>query len=217
MKAFLLCSLLFSCSLFAQTLSLPSLKNLFTEKQSSLEAVHAGMSKKLVTASTVETETGECSYTQTSIQTVLKVEGTNLVVHAEESFSPEASEACKEAGFEAYQENLVFFEEKPTLTSELAEFDAAAQDIRTISRNGQLVSVVMKDYESEGDITLTYDLSQSGFRNMVSTTGPDFTIKGQNLSDKDVMTIDLTNVLFCESNDGDNSDCVEGDYSDILF
>jgi hypothetical protein len=36
-------------------------------------------------------------------------------------------------------------------------------------------------------------------------------------ADIDISKVNLTNVLFCDDNDGDTSDCLQGDYSDILY
>jgi hypothetical protein len=66
-------------------------------------------------------------------------------------------------------------------------------------------------------ITITHDLSRPSFKKMVLSQGTNFKTVTEDLADIDLKTVNLTKVLFCDDNDGDNSDCPEGDYSDILY
>jgi len=63
--------------------------------------------------------------------------------------------------------------------------------------------------------TYKYDLTKSSFKNIVSYQDKYSTATTSDIGDIDVNSFDLTKVLFCDSADSD--ECVEGDFSDILF
>ena len=214
MKVFILASLFFSQSIYAQTLDMKGLKNLFIQKKTNLERVNVGMSKKVITNAIDETDLGNCAYTRTSIQTVLKIEGPQMIVHAKESFTPAQSEGCVAAGYEAFEESMLFYEEVPNLENDLKDLDEAT-GVRSISRSGDIVTLVL----SEDDVTFTYkyDFTKSSFKNLISTVSTGFSVVTQDMADIDVTSINLKEILFCENNDNEISNCVDGDFSDIFF
>lgn len=210
-------------SVFAQSLTKAQLVTLMQSKKAVLETVSVGMSKSLVTASSVTLEDGtKCDYTQSSIQSILKVDGDKLIIYSKESFQPVVTEACTAGGMQAFQENVVFFEPKPTVTQDIADLNAS--DVQGITKAGDLITMTVKGSMTNEDgttaselMTVKYDLSKSSFKNMILSQSPSFKIETTDLANVDVNAIDLTDVVFCENNDGDNSDCARGDYSDILF
>lgn len=221
MKKFLLLALISSTS-FAQSLDLSSLKQLMSARKDTLETVKVGMSKRLTTTGTQTLDEGDCEYTQISNQSILKIEEKKMVVLAKEKFTPADSPACEKAGYKSYEQSVLFYEERPSLAADLADLDASASSIKTISQSGNLVtmglSVLMGEENSQAQsITLQYDLSKPSFRNLILNQGSQYKTISEDLADIDVNSVDLRKVLFCSNNDGDNSDCVEGDYSDILF
>src|SRR5690606_29039361 len=106
-----------------------ALKQFMTTKQSAIESIKAGMSKKLSTRGKITLENGICNYTATSEQTVLKIEGEKIIILEENSFNPEQSEVCKAAGYEADEVSSLFYENKPSLAVDLADLDASAASI----------------------------------------------------------------------------------------
>lgn len=220
MKALILTSLMFSSLSFAQNLDVKSLKTLLTQRKATLEKINQGMSKKLLTLTKIPTEIGFCELNETAIQTVLKIEGDKIIVHSKESYVPAATPAC--AGFESSEVSVLFYEDKPSLAADLADLDASAADIRTISKAGEVVSMNLSTVVTEEDgrsrtesVSVKYDLTKPSFKNLIFTQDSGSTTNGQDMADIDVYTINLTKVLFCDSNDSDS--CVEGDFSDILF
>lgn len=201
-------------SLLVGSITLNDFKNLLTKNQEVLEEVHQGMTKKLMTSSKVETEFGQCAFTETAVQTVLKIEASKIIIYSKELFTPAQSEACLEAGYEAYEEIALFYEDKPSLAAELADLDAAAADIRSLSMRGNIITMNLNYSENE-ELTIQYDLTKSAFNNMVMTKSEALETKSEILADIDVHSLDLTNVLFCTGED--SQDCVEGNYSDLLF
>ena len=132
MKVLLTLSLLVTTSAFAQSLDVNGFKNLLSQRQALLERVNQGMSKKLITVSKIPTELGPCEITETSVQTVLKIEGAKIIVHSKENYTPAATAAC--AGFESQEVAVLFYDEKPSLALDLADLDASASQIKSISR-----------------------------------------------------------------------------------
>lgn len=211
MKVLLVSSLLISTTSFAQSLDVNGLKNLMTQRQATLEKIHQGMSKKLTTTSQVQTEIGACDLTESSVQTVLKIEGDKIIVHSKEKYSPASTPAC--AGIEAQEVGVLFYEDRPTLKSELEDLDASAPNIKTISKAGDIVTMNLS-VESE-NVTVMYDFTKPSFKNTILIQDSKSKIVGEDMADIDVTTIDLTNVLFCDSAESD--ECSEGDFSDILY
>lgn len=224
MRFLILSSLLMSTTAFAQSIDVNTFKTLLTQKQSTLEKVNPGMSKKIVTTAKIDTESGTCEYIQTAVQTILKLEGSKMIVHSAESLSLVPSAACTSAGYENYKETILFYAEKPTLAADLSTLSASANDIKSLVKSGDIVTMVMDVKETDEDgnssidsLTFKYDLTLPSFRNLVLTEGEGFKTVVSDQADVNVNTIDLKKVVFCASNDDDNSDCVEGDFSDILF
>lgn len=220
MKALILSSLMFSSMSFAQNLDVKALKTLLTQRQMTLEKVNQGMSKKLATLTKIPTEIGFCELRETAIQTVLKIEGDKIIVHSKESYVPAATPAC--AGFETSEVSVLFYEDKPSLASDLADLDASAADIRSIAKAGEIVSMNLSTVVTEEDgtsrtesVSVKYDLTKPSFKNLIFTQDSTSTTTGEDMADIDVYSINLQKVLFCDSNDSDS--CVEGDFSDILF
>lgn len=211
MKSLLALTFFVATSAYAQSLTLPAFKSLLTQRQATLERINQGMSKKLLTTTKIPTELGPCELTETAVQTVLKIEGDKIIVHSKESYVPAASPAC--AGFEAQNVAVIFYEEKPTLASDLAALDESAAQITAIAKSGENVTL---NLSAEGQaVTVTYDLSKPSFKNTLLIQDKNSKVIGQDMADIDVYSIDLRKVLFCESAESDN--CAEGDWSDILF
>ncbi len=225
MKTLLLLSVFVTTSSFAQALDVKALKTLLTQKQTILEKVTVGMSKQTVTTAQVKVGTDVCKYTLTSTQTIVRLENNGkMIVFAQESFDPEASAACTEAHYEVAKENILFFENKPSLTKSLAEVDAVAADILSLAKKGEEVTMSINSTVTNEDgttakekVEVIYDLSQSSFRNLKSTVGSDFKMLTTVQKDIDVNTLNLTDVLFCDSAESDKGNCTRGDFSDVLY
>ena len=220
MKVLLTFSLMFSTQVFAQNLDVNGLKNLLTQRKAVLENVYPGMSKKIVTLTSIPTELGPCALTETAVQTVLRIEGNKIIVHSKESYIPASTPAC--AGFESQDVSVIFYEAKPSLADDLADLDASASSIRSIVKAGEIVTmslqapVVQDDGTTKTEnVTVKYDLTKPTFKNLIYTQDSFHTLTGTDMPDTDLNTIDLRKVLFCESADSDR--CAEGDFSDILF
>lgn len=211
MKFLIVTSLLFSTSLFAQTIDLKGVKTLMTQRQATLEKVYPGMAKQIVTLTKYPTEVGPCVVTETSLQTVLKVEGDKIIVHAKEKYVPASTEACE--GFEAQDVAVVFYQDRPSLALDMADLDEAASSIKGFVKNGDIITMMI-NAENES-VTVKYDFSKPSFKNLIFTQDSAQTITGTDVSDVNLSTIDLSHVLFCESAESQN--CTEGDFSDILF
>ncbi len=178
------------------------------------------MSKKLSTFTKIPTEIGFCEMRESAVQTVLKIEGDKIIVHSKENYAPAATPAC--AGFEASEVSVLFYEDKPSLASDLADLDASTADIRSIAKAGEIVSMNLSSVVTDDDgttrteaVSVRYDLSKPSFKNLIFTQDSTSTTTGEDMADIDVFSINLKKVLFCDSNDSDS--CVEGDFSDILF
>lgn len=207
MKAVLVGTILLStASVWAQSISGSELKTILTGNQRTIEAVYSGISKTVVSEASVE----DCSYTITSVQTILKVELEKIIVLADEKFKPTESAACTAAGFTAYQEKILFFTDRPTLAADLAAVDEARAT--SITQVGNIITLVTSEA-----VTLKYDLTKPSFRNLISVTASRYKETTTDSSDINPSSFDLSKVLFCDNNDGDISECVEGDYSDVLF
>lgn len=220
MKFLILSSLLISSTAFAQSLDVKAFKTLLTQKKATLEKVNVGMSKKVVTTSKAETESGDvCEYTQTAIQTILRIEGTKMIVHSQEALTLIPSSACTALEFQNYEEIVVFYQDKPSVEADIAALDESAADIRSIVKSGEQVTMKMEvsDDTFSDSLTFKYDLTKPSFKNLLSTEGKAFKTLIQDQADVDVNKIDLRKVTFCANDDADSSDCVEGDFSDILF
>lgn len=220
MKFLLVSSLLFATTGFAQSIDLRTLKSLMTQRQATLERINPGMSKTLLTKTRIPTELGPCELSESAVQTVLKIEGDKIIVHSKESYVPAATPAC--AGFETQNVSVIFFEAKPTLAADLADLDETASQIKSISRAGEIISMALSvpvtredGSQSVENVSVKYDLSKPSFKNTLLIQDSVSTVTGQDMADIDVYSIDLKNVLFCESAESDQ--CSQGDWSDILF
>ncbi len=211
MKVLLVSSLLISTTSFAQSLDVNQLQSLMTQRKATLEKVHQGMSKKIVTTSKIPTELGPCDMTETAIQTVLKVEGDKMIIHSKENYAPASTPAC--ADFETQDANVLFYEDRPTLAMDLEDLRSSATNIKTISKAGEIVTMNLS-VEGE-EVTVKYDFSKPSFKNTLLIQDSKSKMIGEDMADINVNTIDLTDVLFCEAADSD--ECAEGDFSDILF
>ncbi|MES2527641.1 MAG: hypothetical protein V4598_11165 [Bdellovibrionota bacterium] len=208
---------------FAQNLTKAQLATVLTSKKAVLENVKPGMSKSMTTTSFVALEDGtRCDYTQSSVQTILKLEGDKMIVYSQERFQPVLTAACAQSGMEAFQENVVFFEAKPTLAQDLK--DLTDSDVKTIVRAGEIVTMTVNGVVTNADgttaselVTVKYDLTKSSFKNLILSQSASLKVETAESADIDVNTVNLTDVVFCENNDADNSDCTRGDFSDILF
>lgn len=216
--------MLMSATGFAQTLDVNGFKQLLTARKATLEKVSAGMSKKIVTSSKIEVDQGICNYRTTSIQSIVKVEAEKIIVHTKDLFQPQNSAACHAAGYKTFEESMLFTEKKPSLADDLSDLDISAPSISAISRAGEIVTLSLAINETMDDgsvysdnVTIKYDLTKPSFRNTISSQGNDYQTIGQDMPDIDLNTLDLKDILFCENNDGDNSECVQGDFSDLLF
>lgn len=222
MKLLLLGSLLLgTTTTFAQALDLNGLKNLFTSRQATLERVNAGMTKKIITTSSE----GACGLMTTSTQIVLKIDGQKMFILSKEKLQPQNTPACRSAGYTASAEsNIVYVEEKPSLTNDLSDLDATANSIKAINKAGEIITLnVEVSIEDESGtattekVTIKYDLTKPSFKNMISSQSINYRTVIEDAADSDLTKVDLTKVSFCDNNDGDESECVEGDFSDILF
>lgn len=222
MKMLLLGSLLLSSTTtFAQALDMNGLKNLFTSRQVSLERVNAGMTKKIITTSSE----GACGIMTTATQIVLKIENDKMYILSKEKFQPQNTPACRTAGYTASSEtNLVYIEDKPSLKNDLADLDESASSIKAINKAGEIVTlnVEVKIEDETGTatsekVTIKYDMTKPSFKNMISSQSMNYKTVIEDQADSDLSKVDLTKVSFCDNNDGDESECVEGDFSDILF
>lgn len=215
MKTLILFSCLITSTSFAQTLDLNDFKSLLLQRQVQLETINVGMSKKLITSSVITNALGACNLTETSIQTVLKMDGSKVIIHSKEIIAAAETPACKEENIESGEAIILFYEEKPTLAADLADLDASANEIRSLSISSEIITMNLELGETKDALSIKYDLRKPSFKNMISTHGKNFSIISQDLADIEVQTLDLTNVVFCASSDSD--DCVEGNFSDILF
>src|SRR5687768_6779167 len=214
MKALMIASVLVTSSAFAQNIDLAALKGLMTARQAGLESVAAGMSKRLTTLSAIELENGQkCGFKQVADQTVLKVQADKVLVYSRQRFMPANSPSCLSNGYRPFEEKVLFYEDRPSVETEIADMEKAG--VSSVQRTGERITVITR--AEEGDTIFEYDLLRPLFKNMLSTTVPGLSITGSELADISPARIDLTKVQFCEMEDGEVSDCVEGDYSDILF
>lgn len=224
MQALLITALLLTSPVFAQSVNLATFKSLLTERGAKLEQIKAGMSKEMITTGTIATNAGACNYRETARQSILKIEGDKLIVLSRERFQPAATEACAKAGYKSVSENILFYQMKPTLLNFLADLDLSAAAIKNLARQGELVvmSMNIEGVDAQGqpqneELVIKYDLSKSAFRNVIQQQGRDFTTTTQDTADIDPKSADLTNVLFCADNSGDTTECVQGNFSDILY
>lgn len=210
-------------SAFAQNLTKAQFSTLLQSKKASLEAVHAGMSKSAVTTAAVILEDGtKCDCRQTAQQSILRIDGEKMIILSKETFQPAVKAACQAAGLESFSEDVLFYEAKPTLAQDLQDLNES--DVKTISKAGEIVTMTVSGTMTNEDgttaselLTVKYDLSKSSFKNMLLSQSPSFKIETTDAADIDVNAVNLTDVVFCENNDGDKEDCVRGDFSDILF
>ena len=223
MKSLLVASLLLSSASFAQSIDVATLKSLMTQRQAALESVNVGMSKQTSISGKVVMDNGECLYTQVTTQSILKIEGEKMIVLSKEKLTP-TSPTCEAGGMKPYEESILFYELKPTLKEELVDLDVSAPTIQSISKTGEIITMNLNITETDDQgqssteaMIVKYDLTKSAFRNMISQQEQLTMSVISDVTDIDLKKVDLRNVLFCENNDGDNSDCVRGDYSDILF
>ncbi|GEM_PF-6532438 len=224
MKTFIISALFLSTSVFSQVIDVLTYKSLMTAKLASLEVVTVGMSKKTTTMAKAYLETGECEYTTISTQSILKILSDRMIIHVKESFVPASTPICQEAGYEVYEESFLYYENKPAVADDLLELESVTDSIESIVQNGEIININFNYQSSDDDgntyedkVTMTYDLSKSLFRNLIHIQGEGYTTTSLDAVDLNPNSLDLKDILFCENNDGDNSECAKGDYSDILF
>lgn len=213
MKILILGSLLLGTSTsFAQSLDVNGLKSLFTAKKETLEKFNVGMTKKISTTS----KQGNCGVLLTSTQSILKIENEKVIILSKEKLQPQNTDACRTAGHTTSSESsILYYEAKPTLKNDLEDLDASAASIKSITRAGEIVTMNLDVAEEK--VTIKYDLTKPSFKNMISSQSLNYKTEIQDLADIDVKKVDLTSVSFCDNNDGDTSECTEGNYSDILY
>lgn len=212
-----------SSTVFAEALTKAQLATALQSKKVILESVNAGMTKSMTTTSFATLEDGtKCEYTLVAVQSILKVDGDKIIVFSRESFRPVQTPVCVAGGMQAYQENVVFFEAKPSMAQDLK--DLIESDVKSISRAGEVVTMAVNGIITNEDgstasevVIVKYDLSKSSFKNLILSQTAAAKVETVDAADVDVNTVNLTDVVFCENNDGDNSDCTRGDFSDILF
>ncbi len=210
-------------SVSAQGLTKAQVATLLQTKKATLEAIAVGMSKTVLTTSSVSLEDGsKCDYIQSAVQSILKIEGEKMIVFSKESYNPLQTPACIAGGLQAFQEDVVFYEAKPSVTKDIQDLNES--DVVTITKEGEVLTMLVngKSINEDGtttseQMTVKYDLSKSSFKNLILSQSPSFKIETTDLPALDVNTVDLRDVVFCSDNEGDNSDCVRGDFSDILF
>lgn len=205
---------------YAQTLTKAQFASLLQSKKATLEKVNVGMSKSMVTTSTLTLDDGtKCDFKQTAVQSILKFEAEKMVVVSKETFQPAATAACRAGGVEAFEETILFYESKPNLAQDLKDLEES--DVRAISKTDDIVTMTVAgtiEGSTETELlTVKYDLNKSSFKNMLLSQSPSFKIETSEAADIDVNSVNLTDVVFCENNDGVKEDCVRGDFSDILF
>jgi hypothetical protein len=222
MKVLVFCLFAFSCPILsAQSLNLDSFMRVLTQKKASLEFLRPGMTKKLITISSFESEDGEvCNYEQSSLQSVLKIEGEKMIVLSDETFTPGPEAGCE--GSEAFREKVLFFEDVPTLSQ--LEADLRQTQVLTINLNGNLAQLNVKaaGVDEDGNpmmenLKLLYNLNMPLFKMVSKIESELYTTTMTDMPDANLITVDLTNVLFCPAADSQDEDCAEGDFSDILF
>jgi hypothetical protein len=218
MKFLIIATLLLTTKSFAQNFDLEAIKRLMTQRQSVLEKVYPGMSKKIIKISNIPTELGFCELKETSVQTVLKIDGEKIIIYSKEGYTPAPTPQC--AGFESQSVEVVFFEERPSLTNEISDLNEMAPFLTSISRSGEIINLSLKvpvttdnERTSTESVSVKYDLSKPFFKNTVLLEGPGSSMTGLDEADLDIYSLDLKKVLFCES----PTYCSWGDWSDILF
>lgn len=210
---------------YAQTIDLATFKALMTERQTLLEKVTSGMTRKEVTLASLQTQVGEdCRYKQTVAQTILKVEPERMLVYSLETFAPANTPGCRRGGIRPEVQKMIYYQGLPKLADDLAALDATATDVQSIESSGEVVTMKLdlKTEQEDGTVvtdlvTVSYDLSKPSFKNIVLNQGTDYTTTTTDEADVAPSSVNLTDVLFCENNDGDETECVPGNYSDILF
>lgn len=224
MKALLIGMLLFSAtSVSAQNLTKTQVASLLQSKKATLEAVHPGMSKSSVTTAAVILEDGtKCDFRQTAIQSILKIEAEKMIILSKEMFQPAATEACAAAEMEAFEESVLFYEDKPSMALLLQDLNES--DVKSATKTGEVLTMTVNGTITNDDgtttselMTVKYDLTKSSFKNLILSQTPSFKTETTDMVDIDPNTVDLSDVVFCENNDGVKEDCVRGDFSDILF
>jgi hypothetical protein len=209
MKLLALSALLLSSSTFA--LTLPEFKAQADAAKSTWAANHVGQTKVV----TISGSADNCTYSTTSTQTVLKFESGKLIILAQDKFTPAATPECQALNYQAFEEKILFYQDLPGVVADLAYLDDPETQVSALTQNGTVVELVMT--MSGVPVIAAYDLAQSGFQNLISTSSEGVTTTVAASPDLDVNALDLSNVLFCDNNDGDNSECSEGNFSDILF
>ena len=118
----------------------------------------------------------------------------------------------------------MYQKDKQPHQNDLSDQDATAKKIKAISKAGEIVTMnVEVSVEDETGtattekVTIKYDLTKPSFKNMISSQSINYKTVIEDSADSDLSKVDLTKVSFCDNNDGDESECVEGDFSDILF
>lgn len=215
MKTLVLASMLLTSSVFAQSADINTVKSLLLGNQETLERIYPGQSKRVTTLSTF----GECKSTLNVVQTVLRIEGEKMIVLSEETtdFSPEC-------GAESFKERVIFYEKTPTVAGFISELESDAQNISLLSVNGPLVKLTLTEVETDEEGTQTsfssqvnYDFNLPLYHALVRLDSEGMQSTSEVAQVVDLNSVDLSDIVFCENNDEDSSDCVRGNFADILF
>ena len=213
MKAYFFIVLLFPLNGQTQSLDLSGLKKLLSLQKETHELVYPGMSRSLTTLTKIKSDSGTCEFKETAVQTVLKIEGSKLIIHSRENFTTNGSKTCAELDLENGEETILFYEERPTLELTFQGFESISSQIKSLSRVGDVVSMSLA--ESEEEIITKYDVSKPAFSFMTQSNTSSSVSTGKSAPDQDVNQLNLSDVVFCATEDSD--ECVSGNFSDILF
>jgi hypothetical protein len=219
MKLFIVATIFFSTSVSAQSLDLSTLKGLMTARKTILEKFNVGMTKRITGYNVaVYDDVPACKFKQVTNQSVIKIEAARALILSKVRNFPANTPACREAGFvKAEPESgSIFYISKPSLEQDLKDLDAMAANIKSISKTGEIVSIVATTEAL--NVTLNYDLTKPSFKNLVLSQDADSRSVTEDVADVDVAKLDLKKVSFCGVDEEGNFECTpEGDYSDILF
>jgi len=214
---------LLSNAVSAQTLQHSDLKTLLQKNKALLEKVQPGMTKKVVSTMTTE----NCTFRITSTDTVLKIEDAKAIVFSKEKFQPQNTQACQKLGYTASSEqDYLYFEAKPSINLEIEDLDSLKSSIKKIVRSGNIVTmnIALTSTDEAGqskteNITNKYDVTKTIFDYGISSQSVNYSTTTETMPKTDLKTISLKSVIFCDNTveDQEEPECVEGDFSDILF
>lgn len=227
MKMFITLGFVFlSSAVSAQTASnVAELKSLLLKNKTRLENIQTGTTKQVVSTMS----SSNCTYRITSTDILLKIEDKKAIIYSKEKFQPQNTEACRAIGYTASSEqDYLYFEEKPEVELEIKDLDSLSSSIKKVTKSGNIytLNIALTSTDENGqskteNITNKYDITKNLFTYGVSSQAVSFSTTTTELPKTDLKTISLKSVIFCdntaEDTDNDGPECVEGDYSDILF